>query len=149
MRPKLWPNGPFLHVPVLQLPHFVLTHSQGYCDDCGPHEYVVPRLLVFEQGCLHAESPNQTGSVHYDASVPVKVVHLYHNPFDNIVARMHLATQKREHQGMNVTRCTNSHEGLQEWCAYLDKHYQAEEQVLCSCRLVLVSLCATDNGFFL
>lgn len=130
VRSELWPNGPFLHVPDLRVPHFVLTktHCLGYCDDCSPQEYFVPSLSAFEQGCLRAESPNQTGSVHYNASVPVKAVHLYRNPFDNIVARMHLAIHKRERQGMNVTLFTNSREGLQEWCAYLDERYQAEEQ---------------------
>jgi Sulfotransferase domain len=130
VRPELWPNGPFLHFPELRVPHFVLTktHCLGYCDDCSPREYYVPSLAAFEQGCLRAETPNQTGSVHYAASVPVKAVHLYRNPFDNIVARMHLAVHKRERQGMNVTLFTNSREGLREWCAYLDERFLAEEQ---------------------
>lgn len=131
VRPELWPNGPYLHVPELRVPHFVLTktHCLGYCDDCSPHEYVVPSLLAFEQGCLRTEAPNHSGSIYYDASVPMKAVHLYRNPFDNIVARMHLAVRRRERQGMNVTLFTNSREGFREWCSYLDQRYQAEEQL--------------------
>jgi hypothetical protein len=84
--------------------------------------------MEFEQGCLRVDFPNQTSSsLRYDESVPIRAVHLYRNPFDNLVARMHLAIHRRERQGKNVSSFENSRDGWREWCIYLDEKYHAEE----------------------
>jgi Sulfotransferase domain len=122
-------NGPFLHDPEIRVPHYVLTktHCYGYCDDCPPSEYNITNNQLFEQGCLRTEMPNRTLPIRYDRTVPVKAVHLYRNPFDNIVARMHLAVHKRERQGVDVSLFENSRDGFQKWCAFLDAKYQRAE----------------------
>jgi hypothetical protein len=129
VRPELV-NGPFIHNTELRTPHYVLTktHCFGYCDDCGPRIYNITDNEMFEQGCVRAEMTNHTGSIRYDSTVPVKAVHLYRSPFDNIVARMHLAIHKRQRQGNDISLFTNSREGLSAWCRYLDDKYSAEEE---------------------
>jgi hypothetical protein len=123
-------NGPFIHNPELRIPHYVLTktHCFGYCDDCGPTLYNITTNEMFEQGCLRSERTNRTGSLYYDNTVPIKAVHLYRNPFDNIVARMHLAVHKRERKGDDVSTFENSRDGLTAWCQYLDDKFYMEEQ---------------------
>ena len=74
--------------------------------------YNITNNKLFEQGCVRAEKTNHTGSVRYENTVPVKAVHLYRSPFDNIVARMHLAVHRRQRQGNDVSLFTNSREGL-------------------------------------
>lgn len=129
IRPEL-ANGPFLQKPEMRVPHYVLTktHCYGYCADCYPKGYEATDK-VFEQGCLRSEMPGQ-GDVHYASSVPVKAVHLFRNPFDNIVARMHLAVKRREKLGRtseHLPALENSKEGLDAWCLYLDTKYTRDE----------------------
>ena len=129
VRPELV-NGPFIHNTELRVPHFVLTktHCYGYCDDCGPRLYNITNNVLFEQGCVRAEKTNHTGSIRYESTVPVKAVHLYRSPFDNIVARMHLAVHRRQRQGNDVSLFTNSREGLTAWCRFLDDTYSTAEE---------------------
>lgn len=130
IRPE-FDSGPFFHKPELRVARNVLTktHCSGYCDDCPPLAYVSTDA-DFEQGCLRVELPNRGGDVHYDSSIPVKIVHLFRSPFDNIVARMHLAVKKREKMGWSADQLAtfeNTKEGLEAWCEYLDQKYAEEE----------------------
>jgi Sulfotransferase domain len=125
-------QGPFLHKPELSVPRNVLTktHCYGYCDDCPPRVYVASTERKFEDGCLRSELPNHGGDGMYKASIPQKAVHLFRNPFDNIVARMHLAVKKREKMGWSPEQLAsfgNSKEGLDAWCEYLDDKYAHAE----------------------
>jgi hypothetical protein len=133
IRPELT-DGPFLHKLYLRVPHYVLTktHCSGYCDDCSPASYIVTDK-DFEQGCLRAESPTPNHgyvSTHYDSSVPVKAVHIIRNPFDNIVARMHLAVKRRERIGWapeQVAAFESSKDGLDAWCLYVDGKFAHDD----------------------
>jgi Sulfotransferase domain len=131
VRPE-YTNGPFLHKPELRIPNYILTktHCYGYCDDCSPRVYVAATPEVFAAGCLRSELPNHGGDAQYDASIPTKAVHLFRSPFDNIVARMHLAVKKREKAGWTPAQLAafgSTKDGLDAWCQYLDTKYATAE----------------------
>jgi hypothetical protein len=129
VRPELT-NGPFIHKVKLRVPHYVLTktHCACYCNDCSASSYVITQAQ-FERGCLRVDV-NDTKDKHYDSSVPVKAVHLLRSPFDNIVARMHLAIRRKKRLGWSdeqVSVFENSKDGFAAWCQYLDETYLKEE----------------------
>jgi Sulfotransferase domain len=142
VRPE-YSNGPFLHRfdenHRGRLPHNVLTktHCAGYCDDCGPRGYYLETVDDFAEGCVHATRPKASSpdghkydDVHYHATIPVKAVHLFRNPFDNIVARMHLALKMHNSKwtAKQTQMFNNSKEGVSTWCSYLDNKYWTEEE---------------------
>lgn len=127
-----WENGPFWHRPERDRApkeSFVLTktHCGGYCMDCGPKAYLHTGDS-FEEACTtgakHVEDGHET--VSYDSALIQRAVHLFRDPFDNIVGRMHLAI---DHKGddPSVAAYTNDQQGLEAWCSYLDRTFAAQE----------------------
>ena len=57
----------------------------------------------------------------YDGTIVDRAVHLFRNPFDNLVGRFHLS-QKR--QG---TSYSNDGDGLMQWCRAFDAHARDDE----------------------
>lgn len=131
VRPDLT-DGPFVHNTKLDLPSSILTktHCAGYCGDCDPHTYM-ETVDSFETGCLTGEQ-NMNGDavkITYDSSVPTKAVHLIRDPFDNIVARLHLAVERRKQLGWSeeqLAQYNNSKEGLHAWCDYINTKFAKE-----------------------
>lgn len=118
-------NGPFLHKPFGNVPKYVLTktHCSGYCDECGL-DRSVQTVDDFEKGCTLGHTPG--GVVTYATTVPEKAVHLIRNPFDNIVARMHLAVKQRKRErGWSAEQAAafKSKEGFQSWCTFVDEKF--------------------------
>ena len=113
---------------------YVLTksHCAGYCVHCAPRRYVVPTVEAFIRGCVRAERPE--GETHYEPSVPARVVHLVRDPFDNIVARMHLEAKKRAGRTENggddelSVILDGSREAFNAFCLYLDEQFRTEER---------------------
>lgn len=128
-----------------------LCQCPGRCVTCGPDKYVtneaeflsectrgsglIPqrkkhRRLELEDG--DEESVDASGDlsggfqiVHYDPKLVTKAIHLYRNPFHNIVSRFHL---ERKHwvdtrKTYQVERYTNDPKGFQKWCKDLNKEY--------------------------
>ena len=127
------PNGPYIHREHMELPSKYLltkTHCMGYCDDCHPQVFVVNSTEAFLQGCLTGERMvNETRTQFtYDASLVSRAIHLFRDPFDNLVARMHLAVKRRRDKlnwsEEDLARFSHSREGLLSWCAYIDKRHK-------------------------
>lgn len=91
------PNGPFLLYPDRPVPPLVLvkTHCTGYCDACPPLD-TFKTVDTFENFCKETtmgEWPMLTKTVE-KTYIPKKSVHILRSPFDNLVARKHLAIRK-------------------------------------------------------
>lgn len=121
----LTPHGPFLHRKDKKVPQYALTktHCTGYCNDCPPKAYL-PRSdpYFFTQGCTSVERPGTGEHDSFPEYVPVKAVHLFRDPFDNIVSRMHLEVKKTGN-GFETTK-----EGLANYCNYFDGKFTQEER---------------------
>lgn len=127
----------------------VKTHCGGRCITCGPEKYVLDetefldecrrgsgffpaRHRQVEEGTSidyphHHDSDDETGyhTVHYDYDLVKKAIHLYRNPFHNIVSRFHLERKhwvdsKKEYE---AARYPNNSTGFQRWCKDLNKFY--------------------------
>jgi len=130
VRPE-FEDGPFVYHPENYdaPPSYILTktHCEGYCDDCPPERFVMT-IDSFEKECRTARKYNITTGryykVVYNSSVPKRAVHLLRNPFDNLVARLHLAVKRRHDLGWTeeqLSPFSNSREGLLAWCDFIDK----------------------------
>jgi hypothetical protein len=122
-------NGPFLHEPNLEIPSNVLTktHCTGYCFDCPPAAYV-ETVDSFEKGCATGmkDIDGESAQVSYSSALPRKVVHLFRNPFDNLVARFRFGVKKRRNAGQpedELIQFQSSKEGMQAWCNTFDQKY--------------------------
>jgi hypothetical protein len=119
-------DGPFWRYPDQDAPpRFVITktHCGGNCMCAKPEEYVETQRS-FEIACRSgSKTINQSRfDTTYAASIPKRAVHLFRNPYDNLVARLHLEqrkwTRKNETEKLEVFTATK--EGFHEWCRYLD-----------------------------
>lgn len=137
VRPELAENGPFVHNPKKHnFPtHFIVTksHCAGYCVDCSPR-YYVHTVESFLEGCLSGQKNDGNGSAvvktKYDESVPRRAIHLIRSPFDNIVARMHLAVRTQiMPQGSDLPAeiFSNTRKGLAAWCELMDFNFPEKE----------------------
>jgi hypothetical protein len=124
-------NGPFLHKPFANVPKYVLTktHCSGYCEDCTLRRSV-QTVDAFEKGCTQGHAQDG-GLITYAPTVPEKAVHLIRDPFDNIVARMHLSIKKRLREGewsAEEATAAKSKEGFQSWCSIVDQKFDDTEK---------------------
>lgn len=160
-------DAPFLfspHLPIGDRYTLTKTHCEGrsYCDDCH-HTQAVQDAMAFELGCRRADIDVRLPAVpersnrcrakdrhlYYSPRRVLKVVHLVRNPFDNVVARMHLGVELRRREPERITRILSGREyalngkgnknlpdsskiesllgrfndtrdGVLEWCNYVD-----------------------------
>ena len=109
-------HGPFLINPSLPLPErYVLTktHCTGYCTFCSQSGSLVSPSKFAER--CHPGSKLPTAS----RREPVhRAIHLIRDPFDNLVARMHLATKTGRVESLDHTR-----EGLLTWSSQLQEKW--------------------------
>ena len=147
--PRNNPQGPFLlpaalpqekqqqpsllHIPLLPTTNLLTkTHCTAYCVDCPPQNFANLSVQAFAKGCRTVKERNQTTlalshSV-YPASWVTKAVHLIRNPFDNLVARMHLSLRDGNQTGREDSPATR--QTLLAWCqetadAYKDDFFNA------------------------
>lgn len=69
--------------------------------------------------------------VEYSPTIPSKIVHLIRNPFDNLVARLHMGVNKREKRGEDkeeLAKFSSSKEGFRNWCKNFDEKYAQQEK---------------------
>jgi hypothetical protein len=74
-----------------------------------------------------SDSQNEGFSiVHYNADLIKKAIHLYRNPFHNIVSRFHLEHHHWQDLARTekLDRYTNDEKGFQKWCEDLDSTYE-------------------------
>lgn len=137
VRPEWQGNGPYLHRLDLPIGKYVLTktHCTGYCNDCSVSRYArfdynsAAAVDLFERGC-------QTGSKYPNVAtlyetVPVRVVHLLRNPFDNLVSRYHLAVRNHhldeKAQGVAPYFYPNA-TGFHTFCSFMEYKYGSKER---------------------
>jgi len=129
------------HTPRHLPEHYVLTktHCGGRCLKCEPSEFVAMPTEAFLEGCLRTTGYyletdlNSTTGVDDSASSGrriqlregridprrvSKLVHLFRNPFDNVVARFHLDNR---HQKLKSRGYDNNATGFALWCDTLDQ----------------------------
>jgi hypothetical protein len=118
--PDIDPNGPFYRYPTWEKPSkYVLTktHCGGYCGSCTSYiEWMRMTVESFEVECrtgkriVLEEEDNNNNNITpitiaarptikgvpatYGIDIPQRAVHLIRNPFDNIVARLHLLLRR-------------------------------------------------------
>lgn len=126
-------NGPFVLNPLLPLPDKYImtkTHCSGFCDRCSKEDSI-KSLRLFEAGCRTTKRLGDAGiprESKYDWDVPKKAIHLLRNPFDNIVARMHLGIIERRADGWKESRLEafeDTKEGVKAWCEHVDSDFGA------------------------
>jgi len=158
-------DAPFLFSPHRQREaRFVLTKTHGigysYCDDCH-HSQTVQDVEGFGEGCRRADLnirlpalPDDTDHCYqtnryfwYSTQHILKVVHLLRNPYDNVVARMHLGAQLRREEPERVRissrhrnlddsevetflrQFNDTNEGVLAWCRYADDLFHDESSM--------------------
>ncbi|KAI2505624.1 sulfotransferase domain-containing protein [Fragilaria crotonensis] len=97
-------EGPFWLQPLEKRPHSVVltkTHCGGYCHGCRPYKSVeTPYSFMMHCAMSEADyfniSENKVMSDHfiYEYSEVDRAVHLFRDPFDNMVSRYHLGVHK-------------------------------------------------------
>jgi len=129
----------------------LFRHCIGYCDSCIP----ILDSEDFEMGCRSlkttgggsddtdeassgddAAAATKTGHrEYYSEKLVVKAVHLFRNPFDNLVARMHHGIKRRSRMPRwqtkarlkkRLARFQESTNGFVEWCYYLDNIFKGD-----------------------
>jgi len=125
-------NSPYLLHPEWKVPlKVVLTKSNcaGYCQDCPSVEFV-QTLDSFERGCRSRLVEPGVADL-YSASIVAKAVHLFRDPFDNLVARKNMeieARLKSDSETWTASAMVNSTKrGLKAWCDFIDAEFQAGE----------------------
>jgi hypothetical protein len=133
VNPEHYP-APFVFSPHLRLPQYVLTktHCVGFCDGCH-HSTLTYDVPSFQFGCMKASisrPPCWKERRFYSVNDVRKAVHLIRDPFDNVVARMHLHVQERRKDGTvpsaTLDQFNDTREGVAAWCQYVDAIFQTE-----------------------
>lgn len=128
------------------------THCGGYCNGCGPSQYFETAQSFAEAcstgkkstRCRHGNEARTDKDekrfevVQYDGSAMVeRAVHLYRNPFDNVVSRFHLKAKeldsrrsKNDGDSKSLMRFDYTKEGFREWCKHIDSSFVEEESTL-------------------
>ncbi len=130
-------NGPFLsESKKRRMGKFILTktHCGGYCSHCKPDRYVLTQesfqeeCLTARRGFTHPDGTLEILKHQYDPKLVKKSIHMFRDPFDNIVSRFHLA-QKRIKEGRDESLADsypNDESGFKRWCKEIDEKYDFE-----------------------
>jgi len=137
------PEGPFYVDPsssrvrnqLSNPPHYVLTktHCAGYRTNSPPELYV-ERITSFARKCASTKyiADSKSGVVltgRYQARDMVdKAIHLYRNPFDNIVSRFHLELKRQSTHDPLTAGLTKSRKGFRKFCKRMDERWIEHER---------------------
>ena len=118
-------DGPFFRYPTWSLPpRYILTktHCGGECDSC--HNDTID---AFEIACCSGKRVFNRTKIPtiYSPDIPKKAVHLIRNPFDNIVARLHLkerrwARSNNKNYAERLDKYNNTKAGFRAYCEFRD-----------------------------
>ncbi|KAL3796580.1 hypothetical protein HJC23_009711 [Cyclotella cryptica] len=85
-----------------------------------------------------------TVGVRYRSEIVKKIVHIFHNPIDNVAARFHLDRKIRARQNKHwLLDYPNNKEGFQRWCADMNEN---STRTLSSSRWIDSSLTKVMKG---
>jgi hypothetical protein len=144
-------NGPFWKSTPPQFHNgYVMTktHCGGRCTMCEPERYI-ETTRSFEVACRSGTRNPNNKVVMYNDNVVKRAIHLIRNPFDNMVARLHLDLRKwqknngTDRHGRIWPNFTSDREGLKAWCEHMDTQYGDHEE---ASRLVDSELYDMENG---
>jgi len=134
-------NGPF-RLSSKELPEggYILTktHCGGYCfSDCPPNWYILSTEQYLEECIRGARFEEREGGtterfwVQYDPSFAKRAVHLFRDPFDNIVSRFHHEYKTHNNQKDNawLDKYPNAPYGFRAWCRDSDERFKEREPV--------------------
>jgi hypothetical protein len=134
-------TGPFLLRPEMLSPEtYVLTktHCGGRCSYCGPETYI-ETVRSFDYKCrtgsILVKNTTKVHVTYHAEGVVERAVHLIRNPFDNLVARLHMerfqwqnkAKEDPDYQDV-LTNFTDTRLGLHAWCDYMDKFRAKDDE---------------------
>jgi len=115
-------KGPFMTTDKLPRPDgYVLTKT--HCGGYGTRHLEVLSSFDFLKECAHVKYDDKPKtSTYYDPRIVDKTIHLFRNPFDNIVSRFHLEQHKAmaKEKGEWVQKFPNSRDGFRKWCREYD-----------------------------
>lgn len=124
------PTGPFWVIPEATPHHnkpinFVLTktHCGIRCNPCGP-EVMAETTYSFRRRCFVTKWTRHDGRHQYSTYAPdrvTKAVHIFRNPFDNVVSRFHL------HNKNTGSKFSDDKEGFLKYCLSIDYLYTDSE----------------------
>ena len=132
-------DGPYFRYPSWSFPpKYVLTktHCGGECDDCQipSHKKYINSTKDFEKACCTGKRISNSTKVKtvYSPNIPKRAVHLIRDPFDNIVARLHMkernwAEHRNEKFQERVTMYNRTREGFKAYCEFRDKRSFQQE----------------------
>lgn len=126
-------DGPFFRYPSWSLPpRYILTktHCGGNCDDCQKHDNkkYINTTEGFDKACRSGKRifNNTEVPTTYSRDIPKRAIHLIRDPFDNIVARLHLKQRnwRLKHKGTKYTErlsvYNDTKEGFRAYCEFRD-----------------------------
>ncbi len=132
-------DGPFFRYPSWSFPpKYILTktHCGGECDDCQipSHKKYINSTEDFERACCTGKRVSNGTKVKtvYSTDIPKRAVHLIRDPFDNIVARLHLkernwAEHSNEKFQERVATFNRTREGFKAYCDFRDRRSFQQE----------------------
>ena len=98
-----------------------------FCSSCMEPEQMIETTRSFTRSCtkgrrgIVSNKNITTISVRYSPELVKKVVHIFRNPLDNIVARFHLDRKIRARKKSDwLDRYPNDKEGFNMWCDLLN-----------------------------
>ncbi|CAB9499905.1 expressed unknown protein [Seminavis robusta] len=129
-------QGPFYVDPTqskgYETPHaYVLTktHCGGYTTNTSPERYV-EATHSFRRRCLSTRYV-KNGTLYkgeYDAALVHKAIHLFRNPFDNVVSRFNFEHKRLEKKKGYTNGSTKSREGFRAFCQQMDTTWKESER---------------------
>jgi len=103
------------------------THCGGYCMSCPPSQYAFTKIDAFLESCVTTiGASREEPRSQYNFALVHKVVHIFRDPFDNVVARFHLDYNQAAKRHETLGYPSNS-SGFRKYCADLNAKYEAEE----------------------
>ena len=124
-------RSPYVLKPAFQIPPEVLTktHCSGYCENCDATD-----LDEFEYHCLVRTRTITPGKAYerlpYSRKLVKKTIHLFRDPFDNLVARMHLGIDRRrvvkQWSDQRLSAFSNTPQGMKAWCKEVDGVFRGD-----------------------
>jgi hypothetical protein len=133
------PSGPFWIQPEEDTPGFTKptkwvltkTHCGIRCNVCPPQEYAETtysyRRRCFVTRWVNVDSSTGRRSRQYALYSPnrvTKAIHLFRNPFDNVVSRFHLERERADRTAKNFSA---NREGFRQYCASIDALHKPDE----------------------
>lgn len=139
-------EGPFRlsHLPLPKGGYIMTkTHCGGYgFSDVQPRGYMMD-LDMFMGECAHGArtelaEKGKEPDYHlfwffYDLKIIKKAVHIFRNPFDNIVSRFHHEIHMNERNSPHLhwkVQFKNDADGFRQWCQYFDERKISKEKEL-------------------